>query len=122
MSSTTFTTPTQNITPRASSGRAHGGAYTNRNINPLANTLNGDTDSFVSSTHIQNYQCQNPQSHYTNCKFYTGDHTPGTQTPRVGDPIAQANAPNSVQAIELRSPSIPPSGGGNIQRRAYSSR
>ncbi|KAK1220050.1 hypothetical protein PQX77_017207 [Marasmius sp. AFHP31] len=108
-------TPTQSNTPRFTSGRVHDGAYTNSNINPLANTLNGNTDSFVSSTYIQNHQCQNPQSHYTHCNFYAGDHTPGAQKGRASNPIAQVNVPDLVpldphprhrQGIELRSPFV----------------
>ncbi|KAK1230298.1 hypothetical protein PQX77_006613 [Marasmius sp. AFHP31] len=89
MSSTRFTTPTHDNTPspapRETSERIRNGAYTNRNANPLANTLNGDTSSLAANTHIQNYQCQSPQNNYTNCNFYGGDHTPSSQHPIARD-------------------------------------
>ncbi|KAJ8092214.1 hypothetical protein PM082_024041 [Marasmius tenuissimus] len=91
MFSSSPTAPKENNThgiPGESSDHVHGSAYTNRNINPLANTLNGDTSSLAASTYIQYYQCQNPQSHYTNCNFYAGDHSPAAQNARASDRVS----------------------------------
>ncbi|KAK1222989.1 hypothetical protein PQX77_014135 [Marasmius sp. AFHP31] len=107
-----FTTPTHDNPPSPfpgdTSDRIRGGAYTNRNANPLANTLNGDTSSLAANTYIQNYQCQNPQNHYANCNFYGADHTPAPQNTRAINPVAQTNeADSSRTAIESRSILIP---------------
>ncbi|KAK1227458.1 hypothetical protein PQX77_009543 [Marasmius sp. AFHP31] len=118
MSTTRATTLTQNTTPSLAPGDSsnpiHGGPYTNRNANPLANTVNGDTSSLAASTHIQNYQCQNPQSHYTHCNFYTGDHSPAAQDAASDRPVANAAAlpfhttpPHPAHDIELRSLFVP---------------
>ncbi|KAK1227456.1 hypothetical protein PQX77_009541 [Marasmius sp. AFHP31] len=99
MNSASFTTPTHDNTPTPVPGhtndRIRDGAYTNRNANPLANTVNGDTSSLAANTYIQNYQCQNPHNHYTNCNFYGADHTPAAQSARAIDPVAQTNAADS---------------------------
>ncbi|KAK1234444.1 hypothetical protein PQX77_002353 [Marasmius sp. AFHP31] len=114
-----FTTPTHDNPPSPfpgdTSDRIRGGAYTNRNANPLANTLNGDTSSLAANTYIQNYQCQNPQSHYNGCNFYGTDHTPAAQNARAIYPVSQTNAADLfhttpahlTHAIESRSLLIP---------------
>ncbi|KAK1215252.1 hypothetical protein PQX77_022154 [Marasmius sp. AFHP31] len=94
MNPTRTTTPTHDNTPSPAPGdtsdRIRDGPYTNKNANPLANTVNGDTSSLAANTHIQNYQCQSPQNNYTNCNFYGGDHTPASQ-----HPIARDRAPTT---------------------------
>ncbi|KAJ8092204.1 hypothetical protein PM082_024031 [Marasmius tenuissimus] len=83
------TTPTQSNIPIDSLDAS--GVFTNRNASPLANTLNGDTESFTSSTFIHDYQSQNPQSHYTNFNFHAGDHTPAAMGARASDHHIAAN-------------------------------
>ncbi|KAK1230297.1 hypothetical protein PQX77_006612 [Marasmius sp. AFHP31] len=119
MNSARFTNPIHNNAPSPASGdtsdRIRDGAYTNRNANPLSNTLNGDTSSLAANTYIQNYQCQNPQNHYTNCNFYGADHAPAAQNSRAIHPIAQTSPADSfyktpvhpAHTIEPRSLLIP---------------
>ncbi|KAL0061235.1 hypothetical protein AAF712_011938 [Marasmius tenuissimus] len=115
MSSGSPTAPTQNNThgiPGESSDHIHGSAYTNENANTLAYTLNGDTSSLAASTYIQNYQCQNPQSHYTNCNFYAGDHSLAAQNARASDRVSSNIAMGTgrahpAQDIEQNSLFIP---------------
>ncbi|KAL0061233.1 hypothetical protein AAF712_011936 [Marasmius tenuissimus] len=107
--SSTRLTPAQNETPGApadNSDPIHSGSYTNNNSNPLANTLNGDTSSLAAATYIQNYQCQHPQNHYTNCHFYGGDHTPAAQNESVAPSNASAHSFHTDRnTLELPRPS-----------------
>ncbi|KAK1215253.1 hypothetical protein PQX77_022155 [Marasmius sp. AFHP31] len=112
MSSRRPTAPTQNDTyrtPGDTTGHIHGGAYTNSNTNPLANTLNGDTSSFSPSTYIQNNQCQDVQNHYTGCHFYNGIPRTAGEAARAADRITanRAQPENTSHPLEPRSLLMP---------------
>ncbi|KAK1230296.1 hypothetical protein PQX77_006611 [Marasmius sp. AFHP31] len=92
-------------TPGGTPGRIHGGAYTNSNTNPFANTLNGDTSSFSPSIHIQDNQCQDVQNHYAGCHFYNGIPRTAGEAARAADHITanQAQSENAPYLLESRS-------------------